>query len=134
VNSPADLLHTVEKVCGARFVSQKLSLFAETRDLLEGPSFTLWLYALFVLDSDDLVTDWLAESLPVPAAFLAKYLLFLGFYASTATDLREYALSVLTELEMRVAPVAACRPENGLLASPLPSPLYHNTAHDGLLM
>ena len=132
MNSPADLLHTVEKVCGARFVSQKLSLFAETRDLLEGPSFTLWLYALFVLDSDDLVTDWLAESLSIPAAFLAKYLLFLGFYASTATDLREYAEAVLTELEMQIAPVG--RAGKGLSASPLPARLYHNTAHAGLLM
>ena len=134
MNSPADLLHTVEKVCGARFTHQKLPLFAETRGLLAGPSFTPWLYTLFVLDCDDLVTDWLAESLPLPAVFLAKYLLFLGFYASTATDLREYALSVLTELEMRVAPVAARRAENGLLASPSPAPLYHHAAHDGPLM
>ena len=122
MNSPADLLHTVEKVCGARFVSQKLPLFAETRDLLAGPSLQPWLYALFVLDSDDLVTDWLAESLPVPAVFLAKYLLFLGFYASTATDLREYALSGLTELE------------SAGLSTSLPSPLYHHVAHDGPLM
>ena len=134
MNSPADLLHTVEKVCGARFVSQKLPLFAETRGLLAGSSFTPWLYALFVLDSDDLVTDWLAESLPVPAAFLAKYLLFRGFYASTATDLREYAEAVLTELEMRVAPVAAGRAGKGLSASPLPPRLYHDTAHEGPLM
>ncbi len=134
MNSPADLLHTVEKVCGAQFVSQKLSLFAETRGLLAGPSFTPWLYALFVLDSDDLVTDWLAESLPLPAVFLAKYLLFLGFYASSATDLREYALSVLTELEMWVAPVAACRAGNVGLASPSRLPLYHNTAQAGHLM
>ena len=122
MNSPADLLRTVEKVCGAQFVSQKLRLFAETRDLLAGPSFTPWLYALFVLDSDDLVTDWLAESLPLPAAFLAKYLLFLGFYASTATDLREYAETVLDDLEMWVP------------AIPLLAPLYHHVAHDGHLV
>lgn len=125
MNSPADLLRTVEKVCGARFVSRKLSLFAETRDLLAGPSFLPWLHALFVLDGDDLVTDWLAESLPVPAAFLAKYLLFLGFYASSATDLREYAVAVLDELEMRAAPVSA---------TPSHLPLYPHAAHDGLLM
>ena len=123
MNSECDgVMRTVEKVCGARFVSQKLSLFAETRDLLAGPSFTPWLYTLFVLDCDDMVTDWLAESLPVPAVFLAKYLLFRGFYASTATDLREYAEMVLDYLEMRGPDI------------PLPAPLYHNTAHDGLLM
>ena len=123
MNSECDgVMRTVEKVCGARFVSQKLSLFAETRDLLAGPSFTPWLYALFVLDSDDLVTDWLAESLPVPAVFLAKYLLFRGFYASTATDLREYAEMVLDELETWVP------------AIPSSIPLYHPVAHDGPLM
>ncbi|MHB1658115.1 MAG: hypothetical protein ACYCRF_02230 [Acidithiobacillus sp.] len=121
MNSPADLQHTVEKVCGARFLSEKLPLFAEAREYLAGPLYVLWLHDLFVLDSDDLVTDWLAESIAAPAAFLVKYLLFRGFYMSSTPDLREYAGAELTNLEAAVS-------------TSLPVPLYHHVAHNGPLM
>ncbi|MHB1643093.1 MAG: hypothetical protein ACYCS8_10640 [Acidithiobacillus sp.] len=121
MNSPADLQHTVEKVCGARFLSEKLPLFAEAREFLAGPLYALWLHDLFVLDSDDLVTDWLAESIAAPAAFLVKYLLFRGFYMTNAADLREYAEAELTNLEAAVS-------------TSLPVPLYHHVAHNGPLM
>ena len=122
MNSPADdLQHTVEKVCGARFLSEKLLLFAEAREHLAGPLYALWLHDLFVLDSDDAVTDWLAESLSTPAAFLVKYLLFRGFYLSSATDLREHAEEALDELQAAVS-------------TSLPPPLYHHVAHNGPLM
>ncbi|BDB13367.1 hypothetical protein [Acidithiobacillus ferrooxidans] len=121
MNSPADLQHTVEKVCGARFLSEKLPLFAEAREHLAGPLYVLWLHDLFVLDSDDLVTDWLAESIAAPAVFLVKYLLFRGFYMSSTPDLREYAEAALDDLQAAVS-------------TPLPSPLYHHVAHNGHLM
>jgi hypothetical protein len=112
------LMRTVETVCGARFMSEKLRLFADTRDCLNGPCPANWQFELYTLDSDAAVTEWLADSLPDPAALLTKYLLFMGFYASSATDLLDYAETVLSELE----------------TTSLPVPLYHNVAHDGLLM
>ena len=115
-------MRTVETICGARFLHQKLRLLADARELLDGPAFDAWLHDLFVLD-EDRVMDWLAESVPEPAVFLAKSLLQWGFYASDATDLREYADTVLEDLEART-----------LAAIQSPSPLYHLVAHDGLLM
>lgn len=126
MNSESDnhvmLMRTVEKVCGAQFLSEKLSLFSDTRDLLAGPFLDLWLYELYVLDSDEAVTEWLAGSLPDPAALLVKYLLFQGFYLSSATSLREYADLALNSLESVV------------LATSSPPPLYHPVAHDGHLV
>lgn len=109
------LLRTVEKVCGAQFLSEKLSLFSDTRDLLANVNImNIWLFELYVLDSDEAVTEWLAGSLPDPAALLVKYLLFQGFYMSSATSLREYAETVLGELESVV------------LSTSSPPPLYHD--------
>lgn len=123
MNSHADPMRTVETICGARFLHQKLRLLADARELLDGPAFDAWLHDLFVLDGEDRVMDWLAESVPEPAVFLAKSLLQWGFYASDATDLREYADTVLEDLEAQT-----------LAAIQSPSPLYHLVAHDGLLM
>ena len=123
MNSHADPMRTVETICGARFLHQKLRLLADARELLDGPSFDAWLHDLFVLDGEGPVMDWLAESVPEPSVFLARYLLYLGFYASRAMDLREYAETMLDDLEART-----------LAAISSPSPLYHLVAQDGLLM
>lgn len=116
------LIDVVENACNARFVHQKLRLYAETRGLLEGPAFFPLLYELFERE-DDAVPDWLAQSLPEPAVFLAKYLLVLGFYASRATDLRALADAVLDSLEAQA-----------LAAIPSSASLYHSTAQPGPFM
>ena len=112
----------VEKACLARLWSEKAALIREARSLLSEPGLVdRWAYQLFLLRTDAGVSGWLAESLPHPAEALVKYLLFQGFYASTATDLREYAEGVLDDLD-----------------TPPPVPhhttLYHNTAQDGHYM
>ena len=94
-----DLIGTVENVCGARFLSEKSALFSDTRRLLNSPAFSTYLYDIYVIDSEEKITQWLAESLPVTDEFLLKFLLFHGFYLSNTTDLGAYVDEVLGHLE-----------------------------------
>jgi hypothetical protein len=96
---PDDLMGTVENVCGAHFLSEKIALFSDTRRLLNHPVFSTYLYDIYGIDSEEGVVQWLAESIPAPDEFLLKFLLFRGFYMSDTKDLRDYVDEALSLLE-----------------------------------
>jgi hypothetical protein len=117
----AEIQIFVEKVCGARFQSEKASLVMDARALLIEPGvMDRWTYQLFTLATAAEITGWLAESLPNPAEALVKHLLYRGFYASSTTDLTDYAGTALDALAASATPHHAT--------------LYHTTAHDGPYM
>jgi hypothetical protein len=99
------LMGTVENVCGARFLSEKSALFSDTRRLLNSPAFSTYLYDIYVIDSEEGIVQWLAESIPAPDEFLLKFLLFRGFYISDTKDLRGYVNAELDSLEAEAVSV-----------------------------
>ena len=116
-----EMLDFVEKVCGARFQSEKASLAMDARALLSKPGLMdRWMHQIFTLTTDAEITGWLAESLPIPAEALVKHLLYRGFYASSTTDLTDFAGTVLDELAAS--------------SSLHHATLYHTAAHDGPYM
>lgn len=119
-SADAELRDFVEKVCGARFQSEKAQLVMDARSLISEPSIMdRWTHQLFTLTADDEITDWLAESMPNPAEALVKHLLYRGFYASSTADLTDYAGTALDALVSGIPHLAT---------------LYHTVAHDGHLV
>lgn len=119
-SADVELRDFVEKVCGARFQSQKDRLAGDARALLAVPGLMdRWTHQLFTLTADAEITDWLAESMPNPAEALVKHLLYRGFYASSTTDLTDYAGTALDALVSGIPHLAT---------------LYHTAAHDGPYM
>jgi hypothetical protein len=102
---PDDLMGTVENVCGAHFLSEKIALFSDTRRLLNHPVFSTYLYDIYGIDSEEGIVQWLAESIPAPDEFLLKFLLFRGFYMSDTKDLRDYVNAELDSLEAEAVSV-----------------------------
>ncbi|MBU2792756.1 hypothetical protein HAQ01_05030 [Acidithiobacillus thiooxidans] len=96
--------HFVKELCGARFRHQKRNLYADTCLLLSTSRYDTWLMDVFSLANQEDLIEWLLKSRNQPSAFLAKFMLIQGFYASSAKDLQEFAMDWLSFLMLSVLP------------------------------
>ncbi|MGC9217516.1 hypothetical protein [Acidithiobacillus sp.] len=98
-------LKFVEHSCNAPHILEKLRVLSGARYVLDDPvRFTGLRRQILGMHDPDYVDSWLADSLHDPAEMLVKFLLFRGFHASVATDLREYVASELSTLESQTLP------------------------------